>query len=121
MISLRALALALTAVFVLPACDSAEEHAIGGTYSGVTNTQDGLEASLRITIPETESGASFTFTGTFTQFGETYPASGTGTYDHPDVELGVEDDLASGTVSDGGATLTFDDDTGLGVFVLRRE
>lgn len=120
MIRLRLLALAVLGVLVLPACDSTEEFAIGGTYAGVTNEQEGLETTLSLVIPTTASGSSFSFTGQRTQFDETQ-ISGTGTYDHPEITITVAGDTVEGTVSDDGAALTFDDDSGLGAFTLTRE
>ena len=128
MSSLRTLALLLLAAFAFPACDSAEELVIGGTYSGLSNTQAGLETTLTVVIPETESGETFTFSATTVQGSQTVAFSGTGTYDHPAISITARDDgptaddTIAGTVSGDGLTITFvpDDDSGLGPITLRR-
>ena len=112
----------LLLVVSLSACDSTEEFVIGGTYSGISNSQTaGAETTLSLTIPETASGSSFSFTAARTQFDETAEFSGTGTYDHPAVTITVAGETIEGTASDDGAALTLDDDTGLGSFTLTRE
>ena len=100
--SLIALAVAL---LIFPACDSTEQYSIGGTYSGISNEQAGLEADLSLTIPATASGSSFTFSGELTQSGQPTALSGTGTYDHPAIALDVSGDAVTGTVSDDGDLL----------------
>ncbi len=124
--SLRALAALFAVVLLLPACDSAEAFEIGGTYSGTIVATDtpGFDASVTVVIPETETGASFSFSITGAQEGATVTSMGRGTYDHPSISLVVEDgigqdDVATGTVSDDGDTITLD--AGDGPFTLRRQ
>ncbi len=128
MTTLRTLGLLAVALLVLPACDSSEEFVIDGTYSGVSNTDPGLEATLTLVIPTTASGETFSFTGTTVQ-GAPVTFSGTGTYDHPAISLlafddgPTADDAIEGTVSDDGATITLvpDDGSGQGPIVLQRQ
>ena len=123
MTSLRTFGVLLAALLVLPACDSTAEYTIGGTYSGISNSQTpGFETTLSFTIPETESGSSFSFTGRRVQVGSaTVTFSGTGTYDHPAITFDVDGDEVAGTVNEFGTSLTLDDDSGLGAFTLSLE
>lgn len=127
---LRTLGLLALALLILPACDSTEEFTIEGSYSGISNTDPGFEATLTVVLPEVESGETFPFTATIVQFSETNSVSGTGTYDHPAISLTVPDDgptaddTIEGTVSDDGETITLvleDDGSGQGPIVLRRQ
>lgn len=129
LLPLAALAFALT----LAGCDSGSADtdalSIGGTYSG-TQTVDGLDQTMSLTIPTTESGG-FAFTGEVAaqidSFTVSIPLTGTGTYDHPDLSLTVtatidgdpDTEQISGTVSASGDILTLDD--GDITFSLTRE
>lgn len=122
---IRPLLFALVLAFAFAACDSTDEFQIGGTYAGVTNTTLGT-ATLTVTVPDTPSGDTFSFSGSLVEADENgrtqsnSPLRGTGTYDHPDISITVEGETLSGTANDAGDRLTLDDDTGLGAFVLVR-
>ena len=92
----------------LTACDSSDDYEIGGTY---TSDFDGFVFTL--TIPHTESGDTFPFTIT----GGDDSTTGTGHYDHPDIELTIDGDTIEGTVSEDGDTIQLQEDSILYVFV----
>ena len=116
---LLALLLALAA-----GCDTAERPTIGGTYTGAAD-EAGAEATL--TLPTTRSGEPFTFRlDVEADDGSVFlteTASGTGRYDHPDLEATVRESgllfTVRGTVRDDGDALdlTFAGRT----FTLRRD
>lgn len=118
--SLRTAVLLLAALVVFPACDSAEEFVIGGTYVG--RVANGT-AVLTLEVPETATGGPFEFS--LTSGGSDVEVTGTGTYDHPSISIVIPDpgptpdDVAEGTVSEDGGVITLD--AGDGPFELRRQ
>ena len=127
----RILALGLLFALTLTACDSADEYTIGGTYAATETVEDeelfpdgGIPVTLTLTIPEVVSGRTFSFRSSYSAEidGETVDFGrdrGTGTYDHPDVSLDVDGDVARGTASADGdqITLSYEDTS----FVLQRQ
>lgn len=114
---IRSLALLAFLGLALTACDSTDDFEIGGTYSGTFEDSIGFN-DAELTIPDTPNGDTFTFQyflsetdGDGTVFDE-YTVSGTGTYDHPEITLTIEDETTTGTVSDDGDTIRIDDGEG---------
>lgn len=107
----RPLALAALLAVSLAACDSASEFVIGGDYEGVTERTSTVETRLLLSLPTVESGGSFSFSGTVSEVDSdgdvlgTEEIRGNGTYDHPNLTLTVEGEVAEGTVSDDGDVL----------------
>lgn len=129
-------------LLALAACDSAgdvtteeavpETLAIGGTYSGLTDVVKGdgfrLETEMRVTVPEgTESGNTFALTvivetARIANNGRSVSGSfvgGTGTYDHPEITLAVDDETIEGKVSDDRDTIRIDNGEGDVVVLIR--
>jgi hypothetical protein len=116
---LRVLALILIPI-TLAACDSSDgDSSIGGSYVG-TLSSGGSTISYDFDIEET-SGGSFEWTGEVTRNGDTQTASGTGTYDHPDISFTEQGDTVTGTVSDSRETITLQLPASSADLVLRRQ
>ena len=122
---LRALGLTLAVLILLPACDSAADFEIGGTYSGSFDNTLGSDNDAELTVSDTASGGRFTFQYTLVErsgdgasVSET-EVGGTGTYDHPKVTLTVEGETIDGTVSDDGDTIRLDAGDGFIITLTR--
>ncbi|MEP0545451.1 MAG: hypothetical protein ABJF88_00815 [Rhodothermales bacterium] len=113
------MALLLVPALALTGCDSTDDEdengnaTFGGTYEGrYIDPNDNTLIALE--IPDTASG-SFAFTGTSTLHTDrpnptTSSYTGTGTYNHPNLALTIEDEFGQetigGTVSDDRDTIT---------------
>jgi hypothetical protein len=130
---------ALLALLVLPlvsGCDSNEPDtpSIGGLYSfSSVDPDDGTTSRATFDIPTTESG---TFTlgsrsvlsGTLSD-GTTvsFPVTGSGTYDYPNIQMTVrvsaggetQTDNLTGTVSASGSSITVRDSDGVTLLLTR--
>ena len=94
-------------------CDTADRPTIGGTYTGTAEEAGAGRAEATLTLPTTRSGEPFTFRlDVEADDGSvllTETASGTGRYDHPDIEATVRESgllfTVRGTVRDDGDAL----------------
>ncbi|MGB3541997.1 hypothetical protein [Rubrivirga sp.] len=106
--------LLLAALVVLPACDSTEDHSVGGTY--VASTVEGsAQIDYTLVLSPIENGGTASFSLTYDIAfdggpGEIEVVTGTATYDHPTLTLVAESEGEtspfSATVSDGGDSVT---------------